>query len=77
MEGDGGQGSHFSGLIEHPFPRVYKSKQGDYILFKLAITINQKNISRQTHSHNLHFKLTGLEFNSRKILPDPLPKYTF
>ena len=27
----------------------------------------------ETHFHNLHFKMTGLELNNRKILPDPLP----
>ena len=47
-------------------------------IFWLVITINQKNISSlwkfyQTHSPNLHFRITGLEFNNRKILPDPLP----
>ena len=26
----------------------------------------------QTHSHNLHFKITKSELNNRKILPDPL-----
>ena len=38
--------------------------------------MNQKNVSSswkfyQTHSHNLHFRITRLEFNNRKILPDP------
>ena len=41
--------------------------------------VNQKNVSSlwkfyQTHSHNSHFRITGLEFNNRKILPDPLVK---
>ena len=27
----------------------------------------------QTHSHNLYFRITGLELNNRKILPDPDP----
>ena len=27
----------------------------------------------QTHSHNLYFRITGLELNNRKILRDPLP----
>ena len=36
------------------------------MLFQLVITVNQKNISRlytsyQTHSHNLHFNIMGLE----------------
>ena len=26
-----------------------------------------------THSHNLHFRIKGLELNKRNILPDPLP----
>ena len=37
---------------------------GSYILLKLVITINWKNVSSlwkfyQTHSHNLHFSVTG------------------
>ena len=63
--------------------------KGVTYFFKLVITINQKNQKKkknnnqknlsslwkfyQTHSHNLHFGITGLEFNNRKILPDPLP----
>ena len=44
----------------------------------LFTTINQKNVLSlwkfyQTHSQNLHFRITSLEFNNRKILPDPLP----
>ena len=40
------------------------ARELSYILFKLTITINQKNVSSlwkfyQTHSHNLHFGLTG------------------
>ena len=40
-------------------------RKGSYTLFQLVITINQKNVSRlsrsyQTHSHNIHFKMTGL-----------------
>ena len=40
---------------------------------KLVITINQKNVSSlwkfyQTHSHSLHFRITRLKFNTRKIL---------
>jgi len=30
----------------------------------------------QTHSHNLHFKTTGLELNNRNILPDLLQTIT-
>ena len=44
--------------------------------------MNQKNVLNvwkfyQTHSHNLRFRITRVEFNNRKILPDPLPQYTF
>ena len=44
---------------------------------ELIITRNQKNVSSlwkfyQTHSHKIHFRITVLEFNNRKILPDPL-----
>ena len=41
--------------------------------FKLVITMNQKKVSSlwkfyQTHSHSLHFRITRLEFDNRKIL---------
>ena len=70
-----GQGKLLTETSEGTGCPASESKQGSCIyFFQLVIKVNQKNVSRlqrsyQTHSHNIHLKITELEGSQGETHP--------